>query len=210
VPRSSGARRARPSTTCGGTSPRHGITITYSGVYQLLQSRVYLGELHFGKFEPNLTAHEPIVDRGTWDAVQRARSRRAQAARASGCSRGSASSGAGRATRGWRGRPRRARRRRRRRRPEVPDLPVREQGVPAAGDEAAAVERIGAAVARRDAAVAEADRLSGLAKTRRVDISRWGEWTLASRREVVRDTLGRVTVGPGRGRGRLGFEFLLQ
>lgn len=52
----------------------HGITITYSGVYQLLQSRVYLGELHFGKFEPNLTAHEPLVDRGIWEAVQRARS----------------------------------------------------------------------------------------------------------------------------------------
>jgi hypothetical protein len=51
-----------------------GITITYSGVYQMLHSRVYLGELHFGEFKPNLEAHEPLVDRGTWEAVQRARS----------------------------------------------------------------------------------------------------------------------------------------
>jgi DNA invertase Pin-like site-specific DNA recombinase len=52
----------------------HDITITYSGTYQLLRSRVYLGEIHFGTLTPNLAAHEPLVDRDTWDAVQRARS----------------------------------------------------------------------------------------------------------------------------------------
>lgn len=52
----------------------HGIDITYSGTYQLLHSRVYLGEIHFGSFDPNLAAHKPIVDGKTWQAVQRARS----------------------------------------------------------------------------------------------------------------------------------------
>jgi hypothetical protein len=50
-----------------------GITITYGGAYALLQSRAVLGEIHFGKHTPNLEAHEPIVDRGTWDAVQAVR-----------------------------------------------------------------------------------------------------------------------------------------
>ena len=30
-----------------------------------------LGELHFGTYAPNLTAHEAIVDRGVWERVQR-------------------------------------------------------------------------------------------------------------------------------------------
>jgi site-specific DNA recombinase len=50
------------------------VQITYSGAYALLHSRVYLGEIHFGKFEPNLAAHEPLIDQETWHAVQRARS----------------------------------------------------------------------------------------------------------------------------------------
>jgi site-specific DNA recombinase len=50
-----------------------GVQITYGGAYALLSSRAVLGEIHFGKFEPNLNAHEPIVDRATWEAVQRVR-----------------------------------------------------------------------------------------------------------------------------------------
>jgi len=52
---------------------RHDHKISYAGTVRLLQSPVVLGEIHFGKFTPNLAAHEPIVDRGTWEAVQRAR-----------------------------------------------------------------------------------------------------------------------------------------
>lgn len=51
----------------------HGVRITYAGTVKLLQSRVVLGEIHFGQYTPNLAAHEPIVDRSTWQAVQRAR-----------------------------------------------------------------------------------------------------------------------------------------
>lgn len=51
----------------------HGIQITYGGAYALLHSRVVLGELHFGGFTPNLNAHPAIVDRSTWEAVQRIR-----------------------------------------------------------------------------------------------------------------------------------------
>lgn len=51
----------------------HGIQVTYAGMVKLLRSRVVLGEIHFGHYTPNLTAHEPIVDRATWQAVQRAR-----------------------------------------------------------------------------------------------------------------------------------------
>jgi site-specific DNA recombinase len=50
-----------------------GVAVTYGGAYALLHSRVVLGEIHFGGLEPNLEAHEPIVDRDTWDAVQRVR-----------------------------------------------------------------------------------------------------------------------------------------
>jgi DNA invertase Pin-like site-specific DNA recombinase len=39
------------------------------GVQNMLRSRVYLGELHFGKLS-NLHAHEPIIDPGLWRVVQ--------------------------------------------------------------------------------------------------------------------------------------------
>ena len=47
----------------------HDINRSYHGVGCLLRSRVVLGELHFGNLV-NLEAHEPIVDRATWQAVQ--------------------------------------------------------------------------------------------------------------------------------------------
>jgi len=48
----------------------HGITRSHRGVQVMLESRVYLGEIHFGKLV-NLHAHEPIIDRELWQRVQR-------------------------------------------------------------------------------------------------------------------------------------------
>ena len=48
-----------------------GIVLSYSAVVYLMRSRAVLGELHFGTYAPNLTAWQPIVDRATWDRVQR-------------------------------------------------------------------------------------------------------------------------------------------
>jgi hypothetical protein len=111
----------------------NGIDITYGGAYALLSSRVVLGELHFGGFEPNLTAHPPIVDRATWDAVQRVRvptGRKAKSERILarlGILRCATCGSTARGVHRYRldvGR--------RGRRAEVPDLPVRREDVPAA------------------------------------------------------------------------------
>lgn len=48
----------------------HGVEVSWRGVQTFLQSRVVLGELHFGKYEPNLTAWPAIVDRELWQRVQ--------------------------------------------------------------------------------------------------------------------------------------------
>lgn len=48
----------------------HGVERSYHGVQSLMTSRVVLGEIHFGSYEPNLKAHEPIVDRDIWNQVQ--------------------------------------------------------------------------------------------------------------------------------------------
>ncbi|MBO0767393.1 MAG: recombinase family protein [Solirubrobacterales bacterium] len=49
----------------------NGIERSYHGAHALLQSRVVLGEIHFGKLA-NLTAHPAIVDPDTWRQAQRA------------------------------------------------------------------------------------------------------------------------------------------
>lgn len=54
---------------------RHGISRSYHGVTAMLSSRVYLGEIRFGPLV-NVEAHEPLVDRDTWEAVQRVRQAR--------------------------------------------------------------------------------------------------------------------------------------
>jgi site-specific DNA recombinase len=54
----------------------HGIERSFHGTQALLSSRVVLGELHFGDLEPNLSAHDAIVDRKLWQAVQRVRTSR--------------------------------------------------------------------------------------------------------------------------------------
>jgi hypothetical protein len=48
----------------------HGIKRSHRGVQVMLASRVYLGEIHFGKLV-NLTAHKPIIGRELWTRVQR-------------------------------------------------------------------------------------------------------------------------------------------
>lgn len=50
-----------------------GVERSYHGTQSLLSSRAYLGELHFGRFEPNLSAWEPIIDADTWASCQRAK-----------------------------------------------------------------------------------------------------------------------------------------
>jgi site-specific DNA recombinase len=54
----------------------HGVKRSLHGVQALLASRIYLGELHFGQFRPNLSAHPPLIDAGTFARVQRQRSAR--------------------------------------------------------------------------------------------------------------------------------------
>lgn len=51
----------------------HGVERSYHGVQHLLCSRVVLGEIHFGGYEPNLSAHPAIVDRETWQRAVRVR-----------------------------------------------------------------------------------------------------------------------------------------
>jgi DNA invertase Pin-like site-specific DNA recombinase len=60
----------------------HGVTRSYHGVQAMLRDRLYLGEIHFGSsYEPNLTAHPPIVDRDLFNAVQRVRVSRGRRAK---------------------------------------------------------------------------------------------------------------------------------
>src|SRR5262249_38053377 len=47
-----------------------GVVRSPRGVQVMLASRVYLGEIHFGKLV-NLRAHEPIIDRELWTRTQR-------------------------------------------------------------------------------------------------------------------------------------------
>ena len=61
----------------------HAVERSYHGVCSLLASRVVLGEIHFGDLV-NLSAHPAIVDRDTWQRVQRvkvSRGRRAKSDR---------------------------------------------------------------------------------------------------------------------------------
>jgi len=49
---------------------QHGIVRSPHGVATLLRDRLYVGEIHMGTHTPNLTAHEAIVPRKLFDAVQ--------------------------------------------------------------------------------------------------------------------------------------------
>jgi site-specific DNA recombinase len=62
----------------------NGVARSYHGTTTLLKSRVVLGEIHFGAHTRNPAAHPAIVDRDTWQTVQRAtvsRGRRAKSER---------------------------------------------------------------------------------------------------------------------------------
>ena len=48
----------------------HGVERSHRGVQVMLASRIYLGEIHFGKLH-NYEAHSAIVDKELWDRVQR-------------------------------------------------------------------------------------------------------------------------------------------
>jgi DNA invertase Pin-like site-specific DNA recombinase len=48
----------------------NGIVVSYSVTQRILRSPVYIGEIRFGALR-NAEAHEPIVDRELWNAVQR-------------------------------------------------------------------------------------------------------------------------------------------
>lgn len=52
-----------------------GVEVSYRRTQELLRSRLVLGEVHFGKLT-NLAAHEPIIDRDLFTAVQRVRETR--------------------------------------------------------------------------------------------------------------------------------------
>ncbi|MBV9337589.1 MAG: recombinase family protein [Solirubrobacterales bacterium] len=58
------------TTTIRGTLKSHGVERSHRGVQVMLASRVYLGEVHFGKMV-NLHAHEPIIERELFARVQR-------------------------------------------------------------------------------------------------------------------------------------------
>lgn len=47
-----------------------------NGARSVVQNRVYLGELHLKPFEPNLEAHEAIVDVDLWNAAQQSKGTR--------------------------------------------------------------------------------------------------------------------------------------
>lgn len=57
-----------------------GIERTFHGTQAILTSRLYLGELRFGKFV-NADSHQPIVEAVTWQKVQRMRSPRGRRAK---------------------------------------------------------------------------------------------------------------------------------
>jgi DNA invertase Pin-like site-specific DNA recombinase len=58
----------------------HGVKRSYAGTRDLLSSRVYLGEIHFGQLS-NLEAHEPLIESELWRAVQRVKVSRGRQAK---------------------------------------------------------------------------------------------------------------------------------
>lgn len=76
-------------------------------------------------------------------------------------------------------------------------------------DEPAALERLTELRMARDAARAEADRLRGLSAALTVTAARdWDALTVAERRGLIRATVARVLVSPGRGGGRVRVLFV--
>lgn len=242
-----------------------GVEMTYGGAYALLHSRAVLGEIHFGQQSPNLQAHEPIVDRSVWEAVQGIRSpsgRKAQSARllarlgilrcgtcdsrmAGSTATGATSVGGGGGRKyaiyrcGNKDCPRqmtimaqlvddaveavvkailsdvRGRASAEREHREAVAVAERSQAkLEKLIDlldpfEPAAQRRIEAATAERDVDRERVEQLGGVREAHVIDVDRWDELTIEARRDLVRGTLKRVRVLPGRGRRRLDFEPLV-
>jgi DNA invertase Pin-like site-specific DNA recombinase len=54
----------------------NGVQRSWYGVQKMLSSRVYLGEIHFGHFTPNLDSHPAIVPADVWRRVQTCEAKR--------------------------------------------------------------------------------------------------------------------------------------
>lgn len=50
----------------------HGIERSEAGVRKMFRSRLYRGEIHYGDLEPNLSAHEPLVDCDVFERASKA------------------------------------------------------------------------------------------------------------------------------------------
>lgn len=59
-----------------------GLDMSVSGVESMLSSKLMIGEIHFGKFKPNLHAiDDPIIDRATWRKMHATRASRGRHAK---------------------------------------------------------------------------------------------------------------------------------
>ncbi len=236
----------------------HDIVLSVTGVRKLLRSRVVLGEIHFGDLV-NLHAHEPIVvDRATWNRVQRmvvpsgrkTKSKRLLARlgvlRCASCGGRMSASRTGRdyafyrcasqacdhpvtisaepverlvedavreALKDAEGRAsaesnvREAEDARER---AQADLDAALRAFAGLMDEPGAVERLGELREARDGAQARRDQLGG---SRVVTVNAGADWdrlTLDERRALIRATVERVTVAPGRGPDRVSVQFVGQ
>lgn len=77
-------------------------------------------------------------------------------------------------------------------------------------DEPAAIETLAGLRAARDEAIRERDHLRGLSSAYTVTVEDWDDLTLDGRRGLVRATVERVEVAPGRGLGRVTATFLVE
>jgi site-specific DNA recombinase len=236
-----------------------GLDLSYAAVGRLLASRAVLGEIHFGTYEPNLSAHEPIVDREIWKAAQRVKvpaGRKAKSERLLarlGVLRCGSCGGRMSASTGHRGTfaiyrcgahagdpcPRRVTISAELVEGIVVDAvkaaladaegrASAEQGAQRAADalkraqaeldaliglldplEPAARRRLEAATAKRDRAQAEVDRLGGTRASLTIRaVDDWDRLSLDARRALIRATVERVVVAPGRGVDRVTVELV--
>lgn len=239
-----------------------GIKRSFHGVTVLLESRVVLGEIHFGKLV-NLEAHKPIVDRELWKRVQRvkvSRGRKPKSDRllarlgvlrcgtcnsrmvvgtADGkqrkrqyafyrcpptgdCPRrvtigaeiveSAVTEAVKRATANVEGRASvaaHARRVERERARSQADLDAAFRAFTGHEEEPAARERIGELVADRDYWQEQEDRLGGPGAVLTLTGADWDRLLLEGKRSLIRATVERVTVVPGRGPGRITVELFV-
>jgi site-specific DNA recombinase len=232
----------------------NGIERSFHGVDKLLSSRVVLGEIHFGKYKPNLSAHTPIVDRDLWKTVQRVKSPRGRRAKSDRllarlgvlrCASCGSRMVVGTANRSqywiYRCPPTGDCEHRvtiaaelvegivtERVREALADIEGRasaEQGAREAAQaveraqsdldaairafsgldgESAAVERLAELQRVRDSAQEHLDQLGGLRSAVTINAADdWDRLTLDERRALIRATVDRATVVPGRGAGRV-------